>query len=210
MPTGLYLAELCLIGLFGARKASVQTALMIVLLVITAVANLALDRTLRPLELYLGVDKWQEMEVPLLAEEDGIDPNDEAALHAASHGRRLGLNKMPSPLPRWLSDFFDSIVASSREQMRAWLQEDDGTEGESYALSDEDIEKAYTAPAFTSKTPKVWIPSDKYGISKQEIEHNEKEGITTTNEAAEIDEDGRLHWDHNFENVPIHSKPKVI
>ncbi|PPJ59053.1 hypothetical protein CBER1_01701 [Cercospora berteroae] len=210
MPTGIYLAELSLIGLFGARKATVQTALMIVLLVITVVANLALDRALRPLELYLGVDKWQEMEVPLLAEEDGIDPNDEAALHAASHGRRLGLNKLPGPLPRWLSDFFDSIVASSREQMRSWLQEDDGTEGESYSLSDEDTEKAYTAPAFTSKTPKLWIPSDKYGISKQEIEHNEKEGIETTNEAAEIDEDGRLHWDHNFENVPIHSKLKVI
>ncbi|KAM3415085.1 hypothetical protein BST61_g10219 [Cercospora zeina] len=210
MPTGLYLAELCLMGLFSARKAGVQTALIIVLLVVTAVANLVLDRALRPLELYLGVDKWQEQEVPLLAEEDGIDPHDEAALHAASHGRRLGLNKLPSPLPRWMSDFFDSIVSSSREQMRTWLQEDDGSEGEPFSLSEEDTEKAYVAPAFTSKMPKLWIPSDKYGISKQEIEQNEKEGIETTNDGAEIDVNGRLHWDHNFENVPIHSKPKVI
>ncbi|KAI5358512.1 Putative calcium-dependent channel, 7TM region phosphate [Septoria linicola] len=215
MPTGLYLAELCLIGLFGARKAAVQTALMIVLLVLTAIANLILDRMLQPLELYLGVDKWQAQEVPLLAEErgthpDNIDPNDEAALHAASHGHRLGLNKLPGPAPRWASDFFDGIISSAREKTKSWLEEDDGTEGESFSLSDEDIKKAYIAPAFTSKTPKLWIPSDKYGISKLEIEQNEKEGIKTTDEAAEVDENGRLHWDHNFENVPVFAKPKLI
>ena len=209
MPIGLYLAELCLIGLFGARKAAAQTALMIVLLVITAVANLVLDRMLRPLELYLGIDKWHEQE-SLLAEEEGEDANDEAARHAAAHGHRLGLNKLPNPAPRWLSDFFDSVITAARDKTRSWLEEDDGTEGESYSLSDEDVKKAYVAPAFTSKTPKLWIPSDKYGISKQEIEQNEKDGIQTTDEGAEVDEHGRLHWNHNFEEVPVFSKPKLI
>jgi hypothetical protein len=120
MPTALYLAELCLIGLFGARKAKVQTALMIVLLVLTAVANFTLDRILRPLELYLGSDKWQDEE-RLLAEEDGEDPDDAAARHAAAHGRRLGLVRLPTPLPRKLSDLFDGIISKAKAEAQGWL-----------------------------------------------------------------------------------------
>lgn len=210
MPTGLYIAELCLIGLFSARKAAVQSALMIVLLVITAVVNFLLDRMLKPLELYLGVDKWQEQEVPLLAEEDGIDPNDTAALHAASHGRRLGIKRLPNPAPRVLSDFFDSIISAARDKAYNWLDQPRVMDDEAPQLSDEDVSRAYVAPAFTSKTPKLWIPQDKYGVSKQEVEQNEAAGIQATDEAAEIDGKGRLHWDANFENVPVFSKPKVI
>ncbi|EME39608.1 hypothetical protein DOTSEDRAFT_75304 [Dothistroma septosporum NZE10] len=210
MPTGLYLAELCLIGLMAARGAAVQTALMVTLLVITAVANFVLDRMLKSLELYLGVDKWQAQEVPLLAEEDGVDPNDRAALHAASHGRRLGLNILPSPAPRQLSDFFDSIISAARGKVQAWLDEPVPSDGDSVQLSEADIAKAYIAPAFTSQTPKLWIPRDTLGVSQQEIQHNEAVGISTTDDAAEVDENGRLHWNHNFEDVPIFSKPKVF
>ena len=35
IPTGIYIAELCLIGLFGLRKAGAQTALMVVLLAVS-------------------------------------------------------------------------------------------------------------------------------------------------------------------------------
>lgn len=211
IPTGIYLAELSLIGLMGARKATAQTTLMIILLVLTAAINLLLDRMLRPLELYLGVDIWQEMEVPLLAEEDGLDPNDEAALHGASHARRLGLKVLPNPAPRILSDFFDGIISVGREQCKTWLSHPSVARGENAeTLSDEDMDKVYLAPAFTSKTPKLWIPSDKLGVSKQEKELNEATGISTTDEAAEVDEEGKLHWDHDFKHVPIYKKPQQV
>jgi hypothetical protein len=210
MPTGLYLAELSLIGLFGIRKATVQTTLMIVLLVLTAVVNLIIDRMLRPLELYLGVDVWQEQEVPLLAQEDGVAEDDHAALHAASHSRRLGLKKLPDPAPRVLSDFFDSIISAARGQLESWLDETTFHYDDAPPLKDEDIDKAYLAPALTSKTPKLWLAKDQLGVSKEEIAQNEAAGIATTDDAAEIDEDGKLHWDHRFENIPIWSKPKVI
>lgn len=212
IPTGLYLAELCLIGLMGVRKAAGQTTVMIVLLVITAVINLLLDRILRPLELYLGVDIWQEQEVPLLAEEDGIDPNDESALHGSSHARRLGLKKLPNPAPRALSEFFDGIISSARDQAKMLLN----TPSSTRPVSDEgtvntaDIDKAYLQPALTSKMPKLWIPSDSLGVSKQEIELNNAAGIPTTDAAAVVDETGTLHWDHNFENVPIFKEPQPI
>ncbi|KAK4553028.1 hypothetical protein LTR86_009952 [Recurvomyces mirabilis] len=211
IPTGIYLAELCLIGLMGARGAKVQAGLMIAFLVLTAVLNFVLDRMLRPLELYLGVDIWQEQEVPLLAQEDNIDPNDEDALHGASHARRLGLRVLPDPAPRVLSDFFDSIIRSARDEAKEWLSTPSATrEDSAESLKSEEMEKAYLSPAFTSKTPKLWIPKDSTGISKQEIEHNESSGLPTTDEAAEIDEDGKLHWDHDFANVPIYKKPVRI
>lgn len=209
MPTGIYLAELCLIGLFGAKKAAIQTTFMIVLLILTAAFNLALDRTLRPLELYLGVDVWQEREV-LLAREDGVDEHDAAAAHASSHARRLGLKKLPDPAPRVLSDLFDGVISSARGQLETWLDETTFLQDDAAPLKEDDLDKAYLAPAFTSKTPKLWIPSDKLGVSKEEIAQNDSAGLTTTDEAAEIDEDGKLHWDHRFENVPIWSKAKVI
>jgi len=211
IPTGVYLAELCLIGLMSASGAAAQTVFMIILLVLTAVINFLLDRMLRPLELYLGVDIWQEMEVPLLAEEDGIDPNDEAALHAASHSRRLGLGILPKPAPRILSDFFDSIISAGRRQAQDWLSEPSAARGEdAEPMTDDEMEKVYLAPAFTSKTPKLWIPSDSLGVAKKEIEENKAVGITTSDEGAEIDEDGVLHWDHDFDHVPIFKKPTPI
>ncbi|KAH9831882.1 Extracellular tail, of 10TM putative phosphate transporter [Teratosphaeria destructans] len=211
MPTGTYLAELCLIGLLGARKATVQTALMIVLLVLTAIFNLIMDRILRPLELYLGVDVWQEQEVPLLAERDGVHPSDHQGLHAASHGRRLGINKLPGPAPRLLSEYFDAIISSAREQTKDWIHDLSAARGgPEEPPSEDDIDKAYLAPAFTSKTPTLWIPRDPLGASKQEMAINEGLGIPTTDDAAEVDENGTLHWDHNFDNVPIFKQPQKI
>ena len=209
MPTGIYLAELCLIGLFGVKKAAIQTTLMVILLVITAVINLVLDRILRPLELYLGVDVWQEQEIEI-AQEDGYNENDQAAVHAATHGRRLGINKLPHPAPRVLSDVFDSIITKSREQVESWLAETSANEDWPTVPKGEDLEKVYLNPVWSSKVPKLWIPSDHLGVSKQEIEQNAEHDITATDEGAEVDENGKLCWDHRFENVPVFSKPKII
>lgn len=210
MPTGIYLAELCLIGLMGARKAAIQTTLMTVLLVITALVNLFLDRVLRPLELYLGVDIWQEQE-PALARADGVDENDPAAAHAASHGRRLGLQRLPGKGPRIFSDLFDSTISAAREQTESWIGESvSHDENELGFLTEEELEKAYKNPALTSKTPKLWIPRDSLGVSKREIEQNQADGLPTTDDEAEFDDEGSLVWNHDFEAVPIWSKPRVI
>lgn len=214
MMTGIYLAELCLIGLFSARQATAQTALMILLLVATALGNFILDRVLRPLEVLLGVDVWTEMEVPLLAEEDGISPDDDAALHVASHNRRLGLNRLPRPIADVLSLFFDGIISASESKTRTWLTEpsarQDGAEDQP-ELSEEEVRGAYVNPAFTAKTPKLWIPRDPTGaVSKEEIRENEEVGIQCTDESASVDEKGSLLWERDFQKVPIWKAPKVI
>lgn len=207
MPTGIYLAELALIGLFSARNATIQTVLMIALLVLTAAVNLILDRTLRPLELYLGLDELQAAEVPLLAQEDGVSPEDEVALHMSAHNRRLGINKLGTGTATALSKFFDMFITSARDEVEGWLAIPD-REDDSPAPSEDELANAYENPAFTSKTPKLWLPRDQAGVSRDEIKENEEAGIPTTDEAAEIDENGKLWYDPHFENVPVWKKPK--
>lgn len=209
MPTGIYLAELALIGLFSARKAVVQTILMVVLLVLTATINLILDRILRPLELYLGVDSLQAAEVPFLANEDGVDPEDEVALHMSAHNRRLGINKLGTGPATALSRFFDQFISSAHDEVEGWLSIPD-REDDAPLPNEEELANAYENPVFTSKTPKLWLPRDQAGVSRDEIAENEEVGIPSTDEAAEVDEKGKLWYDRHFENVPIWKKPKSL
>jgi hypothetical protein len=209
MPTGVYLAELALIGLFSARKAAIHTRLMVVLLILTAGLNLVLDRTLRPLELYLGLDTLQAREVPELADEDGVSPEDEVALHMSAHNRRLGVNKLGTGPATALSRFFDSFITSAHEEVNGWLSIPD-REDDTPAPSEDDLANAYENPVFTSKTPKLWLPRDQAGVSRDEIKENEEAEIQTTDEAAEIDENGKLWYDPHFENVPVWKKPKSL
>ncbi|KAJ8611906.1 hypothetical protein MRB53_037702 [Persea americana] len=210
--TGLYLAELCLIGLFGARGAGAQTTLMIILLVLTAVGNLVLDRMLHPLETLLGIDDWTEQEVPLLAQEDDISPENEAALHIASHNRRLGLQRVPRPLADRLSAMFDSIITPARKQTRSWLEAPSmryDADGE-HELSEDELKSAYVNPAFTAKTPKAWIPRDPAGeVSKEEVKLNVDAGIPSTDEGASIDKHGTLHWETDFEKDQVSLVPSA-
>ncbi|KAM0721875.1 hypothetical protein Q7P37_002800 [Cladosporium fusiforme] len=192
IPTGVYLAELALIGLFSAPA-----------------INLVLDRILRPLELYLGLDKLQEAEVPLLAEEDNVPVDDEVALHMSAHNRRLGIQRLGTGPATRLSEFFDTFITSSRDQVKGWLAKPD-REDDSPPPTDEELANAYENPAFTSKTPKLWLPKDKSGVSKDEIRENEEVGIPTTDDAAEIDDHGKLRYASEFEQVPIWKKPKSL
>src|SRR5690348_9289618 len=54
--TGIYLAELCLMGLFSIRKATGPSIMIAVLLIITIIYNAAMNRYFKPLEEYLPLN----------------------------------------------------------------------------------------------------------------------------------------------------------
>ncbi|KEF60534.1 uncharacterized protein A1O9_02095 [Exophiala aquamarina CBS 119918] len=59
----------------------------------------------------------------------------------------------------------------------------------------EDIEQdVYYPPSFIAKPPRLWIPRDPAGVSRQEVEHTEKT-IPMTDEHVSMDENGRLKID---------------
>ncbi|OCT50030.1 hypothetical protein CLCR_06628 [Cladophialophora carrionii] len=205
LMTGVYLAELCLIGLFGAKKAPGPSALTTALLVATALHHYTVNKYLSPLENYVPIDAFsdEDEERPLLRGDEDVDgPHRTQVERSRIH--RLGSGKVPAILLDPLATFLEPRIFASQEALRPWLQDPEGESEETITYTDEQIENAYLNPAITSKTPKIWLPRDKKGLSKTEVEINEKEGLPSTDEGAELDASNSIQWNHeDFSTVPI-------
>jgi hypothetical protein len=208
--TGVYIAELCLIGLFGLRKATGPSIMVGLLFVATVIFNYITNRWFAPLEQYLPFDLALESEddeqAPLLssAEEGEADTlrNTESSIQRLSSRTRV-----PSKVVTPIAQFLQPHIFASHTAMKAWLREGDFDADDAPEYSEEDVKKAYLHPAYTSKTPVVWLAKDNMGVSKNEAQENETEGIKCSDEGAWIDEKGNLKWSvYDFEEVPIFKK----
>ncbi|EXJ83617.1 hypothetical protein A1O1_07240 [Capronia coronata CBS 617.96] len=204
LMTGVYLAELCLIGLFGIKAAAGPSTIMTVFLVATAIYHITVNKYLSPLEHYMPVDVLSEEEEgdaerPLLAGGDG-----EADVTEQSRVHKLARGKVPTVLLDPLAAFLEPHVFASQEALRPWLQDPEGEYEEINSYSDEQIQKAYMNPAVASKTPVVWLPKDRKGLSKHEISENEKAGLSSTDDGAELTPANEIVWNcEDFTSVPI-------
>lgn len=215
MLTGVYIAELCLIGLFSLRGAFGPTVLLGILFIVTIIFNVLTNRHFAPLEQYLPADlaldgssNEEDEEAPLLssAEEGQSDAiqRENSRIHQISSAVRIS-PKVTGPLAR----FFEPHVFTSHKAMKQWLQDGDFDEDDVPEYSDEDIRKAYLHPAYTSQTPVIWLAKDDMGVSKKEIQENEKKELRSSDEGAWLDKEGNLKWSvDDFERVPIFKKTK--
>ena len=205
LMVGVYLAELCLIGLCGVKEAPGPSALATVLLVVTALYHFMVDRYLTPLEKYLPIDVLsdEEEERPLLRGDEDVDgPHRTQVERLRVH--KLGSGKVPAVLLDPLATFLEPRVFASQEALRPWLQDAEGESEEANTYTEDQIKSAYVNPAITSKTPKVWLPKDRKGLSKKEVEANEKDGLPSTDEGAELGPSNDIRWNQDdFSTVPI-------
>lgn len=208
--TGVYIAELCLIGLFSLRQATGPSIMIGVLLVVTAIFNYTTNRWFAPLEDYLPVDLALESEdneqAPLLtaAEEGESDAlrNTESNIERISNRAHIP-NKVATPV----TEFLQPHIFANHTAMKAWLREGDFDADDVPEYTEEEMKKAYLNPAYTSKTPVVWLARDKMGVSKNETQENDSAGISSSDQGAYIDEKGNLKWSiDDFEEVPIFKK----
>ena len=233
MMTGVYVSELCLIGLFGARDAKAQGMIMIIFLVMTVLHHATVDSYLTPLEDNISLDILKSG----AAENDESGTNGEAnvgensgaedpllsfsELHGgySFRGHRLDVSRT---LPKWFADPLKSIVETynilpSAAKLRPYLLPTDATElnlRDSTLTTvpnytEQQIENAYKHPALTSKPPLVWLAKDLAGVSEElKTRNKERADLETSNEDAELDEQGRLHWDENdLSKAPIYKLP---
>ncbi|KAF2271120.1 DUF221-domain-containing protein [Lojkania enalia] len=207
MLTGVYLAELCLIGLFGLRKAQGPSIMTAILFIVTVLYNAAMNRYLAPLEKYLPVDLTAEEaddseQTPLL---DSAEQGE--ALHpTASHIRRAAQH-VPRRVLDPMSRFFQPHIFASHNALRAWLKEGDFDEEDVPQYTEDDVQKAYLNPALTSPTPVAWMPRDWMGVSRTEIAECEGKGLRASDQGAWIDERGRVKWkEEDFGEVPVFKK----
>ncbi|KAI2471101.1 DUF221-domain-containing protein [Annulohypoxylon bovei var. microspora] len=208
--TGVYIAELSLLGLFGLRKATGPSIIIAVLFIVTVLYNMLMNKYLAPLEKFLPADlialsERNDESTPLLSSAE------EGQVQTTSHIQRLGQRaNVPPTVARHVLDpiarFFEPQVFASHQAMRAWLQEGDSYENEEDipAYTEEQIEKAYLNPALTSPTPLIWIARDSMGVSQNERAENEQRGLKASDQGAWLDEKGRLKWStQDFGEVPI-------
>jgi calcium permeable stress-gated cation channel len=211
LMTGIYIAELCLIGLFGIKQAPGPSALSIILLVVTALYHFTVDKYLGPLEKHLPLDAFldedEDESRPLLGG-DGDDDGPRTADLQRSRVHQLGSGKLPPVLLDPLAAFLEPHIFASQEALRPWLQDPENESEEIIRYTDEQVKNAFQNPAVTSKTPKVWLPKDRKKLSKSEVEANEKEGLPSTDDGAELSASNRIVWNpDDFNTVPIFKEP---
>lgn len=208
---GLYIAELCLVGLFAIGTASSIGALgplilMILMLIFTALYQVSLNTALGPLIEYLPKSLDAEERRLLEAEngEEGRDgysdglANKEAGVghsNGASNGAAAGTpHKKPNFFTKWLRPDIYQDYATMRRLVPKEI---------AITYTPEQEATAFFHPAVTSPTPLLWIPRDPVGISRQEI-RDTKPVIPITDEAAYLDDKNKVVWDAEDGKPPIY------
>lgn len=207
---GVYIGELCLIGLFGLRKAKGPSILVIILFFGTIAYNVLTNRYLSPLEDHfpdqmLSSDgDEQEQQSLLAAAEDGRAETDQD-LHSTSRIQQVGRElHMPKQVLDPISRFFEPHIYTSREAMKHFLRRTAAEIDPPPEYSEEDIQNAYKNPSLRSKTPKIWLPKDDFGLSKKEIDSLAQVGIEATDEGAWVDRKGKVDFDRQrLRSLPV-------
>ncbi|RYO55114.1 putative membrane protein [Alternaria tenuissima] len=196
--TGVYLSEICLIGLFAIATAdNIQAvgplAIMCVLLFLTIVFQFTLKFALKHEEARLAYTD------PSPAH-GGLKGHIEDGMHA-QNGEKVNTTDAtpsyapkPTRMPMFLRKMFNpekhSIhnLSASLDQFYHQPQE---------PLPIEIQKRAFFNPSVTSPTPVLWIVRDDMGISQREIRDTQKivPGLIMTDEQATFNEKGKVSWD---------------
>ncbi|KAK0629621.1 hypothetical protein B0T17DRAFT_487473 [Bombardia bombarda] len=210
--TGIYLSEICMIGLFGASVAPGPLVLMVIFLIFTVLFHISLNSALNPLLYNLPLTLLAEEESRLLDGEaaNGVAPGPSTS-HDAEKSTTNGVDSVESAKlaaaqaatagnkkPNFLTKFLKPWIYSDYLALRALLPT--GIDLDPY--SEEIVRDAYLPPSVTSVVPLLWIPSDLAGVSKQEIAHTSKV-IPITDEGCELNDKGKLEWDREATRPPV-------
>jgi len=217
--TGIYLAILCMIGLFAINVAIGPLVLMIVYLIFAVLYHVSLNSALDPLLKYLPKSLEAEEE-SLLALEDGDISGDRMANEKGTHatsGNTIARNGVASS--RGQSSIEKDLPAPPQKKpnfFTKWLRPDKYTDYHTLrrlvprqfaeiAYAPETELDAYYHPAIASPTPLLWIPRDVAGVSRQEVKHSSRV-ISMTDEGAHFDEKNKIVWDQESGRPPIYEE----
>lgn len=222
--TGVYLAEICLIGLFGIQAAFGPLLMMLMLVIFTFLIQVSLNDALGPLLYNLprslavqGLYDDLEEEPPVVVDpetqyDSDFDPGDPNGVTHEEIGTRAvegtrGYSKVAlrflsssmqekfSAKTGSVSSFFESI-----DFWTPWISPDPTNPKPNFFLkwlhpevfhdfsvlrekiptnlpdpeyTPELLREAYLQPSLNKlNDPKLWIPADAAGVSRQEIEHS--------------------------------------
>lgn len=215
---GLYIAEICLIGIFAVSKAIGQVALMVIFLIFTILYQITLNRALDPLLYNMPCTIQAEEELLLYPPSERGDDStvmEEGYSQAQAHDTKpeerrpsvpYSARTIPDYKPSFLQKFLMPWKFTDYWTLRRIVCRGDLNVIERYP---EEVEtSAYLPPSIRSAPPILWIPRDRAGVSKMEIEDTE-EIIGITDQGCTLNRSNRLRWDTVEARPPIWSE-KVV
>lgn len=201
LMTGVYLAEVCLIGLFAINTAPGPIVLMAVFLGFTAIYHAAMRHALKPLMDYLPDSLDGDDQAALFTTTDHKSYDSEKAGVPPSEALAASPGKFSSKKAGFFARIFDPKKFESHQTVRSlvpnWLPPQ---------YEAEDAEFAYYNPAITGRVPQLWIVRDEMGISAREVKDS-SEVVPITDELASFNAKNKVVWDsENPEQAPIYEK----
>lgn len=198
--TGVYLSEICLIGLFAIAtgentQAAGPLAIMAVLLALTILFQLTLSAALRHEEARLAYTDPTPTSTHRPTNghhEDGLN-GEKAAAAAQTANASPSQAPKPSRMPAFLRNLFNperhSIQTLSASLDQFYHKPQD-------PLPIDVQKRAFFNPSVTSPTPVLWIVRDEMGISAREIadSHKAVPGLHVTDDQAVFNEKGKVYW----------------
>ncbi|KAJ4373029.1 phosphate metabolism protein 7 [Neocucurbitaria cava] len=196
--TGVYLSEICLLGLFAIATADNiyavgPLAIMAVLLALTILFHITLGAALRHEEARLAYTDPAGFNGHHTAtnghHEDGLHGEKAATQDSTASNMAPKASRMPLFLRKIFNPERHSIhtLSSQLDQFYHTPQE---------PLPIEIQKRAFFNPSVTSPAPVLWIVKDDMGISAREIRDTQKAvpGLHVTDEQATFNEKGKVYW----------------
>ncbi|KAI5805205.1 hypothetical protein EDC01DRAFT_627090 [Geopyxis carbonaria] len=163
--TGVYLAEVCLIGLFAIKGAFGPLVLQIIFLVATILFQITLSGAIQPLLEFLPKNLQVEEE-SLLSLETGTKLGNPSAIHHDSEESAHPIDHDAEPAGA-IARYLHPETHESYHHLRKRIPQD----WPEIMYTPETERDAYFNPSITDRTPALWIPRDDGGISAQEVAH---------------------------------------
>lgn len=214
---GVYVAEICMVGLFACSVAIGPLILMIVFLIFTILFQASINKALDPLLYNLPRSLESEEEsfrlefaaIPAVINNTSNGHNDtdigasngHKATSNAAEEKALTTQSAPSAKkPNVVSKFLKPWLYNDYATLRKLVPHDAIDVDNLY--SDDIARDAYYPPSVWSRTPLLWIPEDAAGISKQEIRDTSKV-IPITDEGCILNDKNKLEWDTEAVRPPL-------
>ncbi|TRX99002.1 hypothetical protein FHL15_000344 [Xylaria flabelliformis] len=196
--TGVYIAELSMIGLLATSVAIGPLVLMIIFLVFTILLNISINSAIDPL-LY-NLPRTLAEEEAARSRHGSIENGEKDVDHAANLRSGATPNTVGNKKLGFFTKFLKPWQYCDYETMRKLVPND---AFDVYNLYSEEVERdAYYPPSVTSATPLLWIPEDPLGISKQEVRDTSKV-IPITDEGCTLTDKNKLEWDTETVRPPV-------
>ncbi|EPS43727.1 hypothetical protein H072_2322 [Dactylellina haptotyla CBS 200.50] len=195
--TGVYLAEVCMIGLFILATTPGPIALSIILLVLTILFQIALTNAFGPMLEPLPRNLQVADNNP--ATSGDMEANGGGATNGEKSDATAVAHEAP-PNPGFLKKFFQPHLYANYMSARALIPQNEFE----YTYSHEERENAYVHPAVSATEPILWLAKDEAGVSTEEIEGCKAFEIVASDEFAWIDEKSKVQWEPVVDESEVH------